>query len=171
MTENIPRGDIMTKMMRDEDMRKKENELKEKSTMIEKEAMTESVEKGITENLRPEITEVIVQATVTVAGALHGIATEMWKGRETEKGTIERNITEKNMKRGGSLKDVDMSMSTDKAFLETIGAIVGVIMMLKSRGYLGHQVVGLQVEGDILRKGNIQEAGLALYKNLCLVRK
>lgn len=170
MTENIPRGDIMTKMMSDEDMKKKEKELKEKSITIEKEAMTESVEKGITENLRPEITGVIVQATVTVAGALHGIVIEIWREREKRKGTIETNITEKNMKRGGSLKDEDMSMSTDKAFLETIGAIVGVIMMLKSRGYLGHQVVGLQVEGDILRKGNIREAGLAPYKNRCLVR-
>lgn len=165
MTENIPKEDIMTKMMKDEDMRKREKELKEKSIMTEKEAMIENVEKGITENPRPEITDVIVQVTVTVAGALQDIATEIWRENEKEKDTTERNIIEKNMKSDGSLRDEDMSMSIDVAFLETIGAIVGVIMMLNVNAYSGHQV-----EGDILKKGNIQAAGLVPYKNHRLVK-
>lgn len=170
MTENIPKAD-MTKKMREEDMTKREKELKEKNIMIEKEAMKESAEKGITENPRREITEVVAQATGTVAGALPDTAAEIWRGNEKERGTTERNITEKNMKRGGSLSAENMSMSIDVAFLETIEAIAGVIMMLKVRGYLGRQVEGHQVEGGIPKKENIPEAELVPYKNLYLVKK
>lgn len=169
MTENIPKGD-MRKMMREEDMTKREKELNEKNIMIGKEVMIESVEKGITEKTRPEISEAIVQAIVTVVGALHGTAADIWRENEKKRGTIRRNITEKNMKRGVRLKDEDSSMSIDVASLENIGAIVGVIMMLKVKEYSGHQVRGHQVEGSILKKENILEAGLVQYKNLCLVR-
>lgn len=164
MIENIPKGDIMTKMMRDEDMRKRKRELKEKNTMTEKEAMIEIVEKGITENPRPQITNVIVQATGTVAGALHGIAAEIWRENEIENDITERNIIEKNMKSDGSLRDEDMNMNIDVAFLEITGVIVAV-MMLNVRRYLGHQV-----DRDILKTGNILEAELVRHKNPCHVR-
>lgn len=164
MIENIRKGDIMTKMMKDEDMRKRERESKEKNIMTEKEAMIENVEKGITENPRPEITNVIVQATGTVAGALHGIAAEIWRENAIEKDITKRNITEKNMKSDGNLRDEDMNTNIDVAFLEITG-VIAAVMMLNARRYLGPQV-----DRDILKTGSILEAELVPHKNPCHVR-